>query len=103
MKNLTRRIEKLEAIRPPIFCDGFVVNAVALKKLSMADRRLLYETRQLWRDGDRTPAHWAVWERWEKALAGAITETGFPVRMTARDWDLRDEEVEELERTHVNA
>jgi hypothetical protein len=100
MRNVTRRLQKLEAIRPPVFCDGAVVTDVALKKLSMAERKVLQEARQRWRDEDRTEAHWAVCEKWERALAEAITETGFPVRMTARDWDFRDDELENLERLH---
>ena len=103
MKNLARRLQKLEAIRPPIFCNGAVVTTVALTKLSMADRKLLDEARQLWRDEDRSEAHRAVCEKWEKALAEAIAETGFPVRITARDWDFRDDELEDLEQIHLDA
>jgi hypothetical protein len=39
MRNVTRRLQKLEAIRRPVFCDGAVVTDVALRKLSMAERR----------------------------------------------------------------
>jgi hypothetical protein len=103
MRSLIRRLQKLEAIRPPVFCDGGVVTDVALSKLSMPERKLLREARRLWRDEDRTEAHWAVCELWERALAEAITETGFPVRMTARDWDFWDDELENLERNPLNA
>jgi hypothetical protein len=67
---------------------------MALSKLTMAERKLLDETRQLWRDEDRTDAHRTVYELRERALADAIAETGFPVRMTAMDWDFRDDELE---------
>jgi hypothetical protein len=103
MRGLTRRLQKLGAIRPPVFCDGAVVITVALGKLSMAERKLLQEARQLWREEDRTEAHRAVCEKWETALAEAITETGFPVRIMARDWDFRDDELEDLERIHPDA
>ena len=52
------------------------------------------------RRNDRRIRHESVYEQCERALAEAITETGFPVRMTARDWDFRDDQLENLERIH---
>jgi hypothetical protein len=87
MRGLTRRLHKLEAIRPPVFCDGGVVTDVALKKLSLSDRKLLQEAA---RSGKKP---------WRKRSP----KPGFPVRITARDWDFRDDELEDLEQIHLDA
>ena len=90
MNRLAKRLEKLEAMVAARagWVSGEEINKIALSKLSAGDREVV-EQAIARHDGcwfmDTYPA---VWERWDDALGAAMSETGFPIRIRAVDWEL---------------
>jgi hypothetical protein len=103
MNRLSKRLQKLEAICPPVFCDGSKVIDVAQAKMTMDERILVCEYRAWKPDKVYTEAQRAAYAKWERSLAEATEETGFPIKMQAIDWDVWDREAEEALRRRKEA
>jgi hypothetical protein len=90
---LCKRLEKLEAnlsSHNPWSFDVGRVQAVALSKLSAADRDRLAEVYGVLGQEDFTEEQRGIWDRWEAALQAAFRETGSPISFPALLWEWWD-------------
>ena len=63
--------------------------------MTMDERILVCEYRAWKPDKVYTEAQLAAYAKWQRSLAEATEETGFPIKMQAIDWDVWDREAEE--------
>jgi hypothetical protein len=90
LRNRMAKLEKLESIAQETSGPTVSVTDVykaALAILSAADRALVIEANTGGSIVSLADSNPVVWERFDAALGEATTQTGFPIRFLALDWE----------------